>query len=285
MEARELTKVRVLAESDTTNAKAMAELEAARVAKEQEEASRPKAVGPGPFQPDHEAACKDKALTQCRKCKWHNRFDHQNFQTNTQVPNSRRPTVFVNHWCHSCGRVASDQDFGREQSKQYSSTVGDIYLGAKKIHFSLQTHDPRQMKRFQKMWAKNKDNPEWSFNEKEMEEELFRHRFGKRPTLQAILASIPILEQDKIPTDGGLGANPSSGRPGNYSKIAAASETQAVLLDDPSNICVLHEISRNVHTFGTGKGRNTHDALAGDILATWDSKKRKGVSTVGRLYS
>jgi hypothetical protein len=244
---------------------------AAHVARNQEPL-RPRAVGPGPFEPSHETACQDKDLTQCRKCQWYNRFPPITRTTATTTADARRPTVFANHWCHACGRVASEGDLGKEQSKPYSTTaaLNDILLGTKTIHFSLHTHDPRQMNKFQKRWADNEFKPEWTFNEKEMEEELFRHRFGKRPTLRTILASIPVLPRDQIPKDGGLG----SGAP---HRMASVSETQATLLDDPRDVLVLQEISRNSRKFGGG-ARGDYETLAGDIVARWDSEQRKGVS-------
>lgn len=234
-----------------------------------------KAIGPGPFEPSNEAAGKDKDLTQCRKCQWYNRFRTAD---NTPVPGpgspeARRPTVFVKHWCHACGRVASEKDFGKDQSKPYSSLPGDVLLGTKTMLYSLHTHDPRQMKKFQQKWADNKSKTEWTFDQQEMEQELFRHRFGNRPTLSNLLASIPVLAPDKIPKDGEgwSGAFPAD-------RMASASETQAILLDDPNDAVVLQEIQRNSHTFGEGTTRFQHDHLAGDIRAHWNSVQRKGVS-------
>jgi hypothetical protein len=221
----------------------------------------------GPFEPGNEAAGKDQDLTQCRKCQWYNRFPNITPET---MENLRRPTVFVNHWCRACGRVASENDFGKEQSKPYYSNQGDIFLGTKTISFSLHTHDPRQMSKFRKRWADNKCKPEWTFDETDMEEELFRHRLGKRPTLATILASIPVLPRDQIPLDGGLDQ-------GAGYKVASASETQAIILDDTSDIVVLQEIQRNSVRFGGGP-RYHLDPLGGDIVAHWDSEQRQGVS-------
>jgi hypothetical protein len=229
-------------------------------------ANRPKTVGPGPFEPSNQAAGKDQNLTQCRKCQWYNRFPKITAET---IEDLRRPTVFVNHWCHACGRVASALHFGKEQSREYLNQ-GDISLGTQTISFSLHTHDPRVMDKFRKRWADNQGKPAWTLDETEMEEELFHHRFGKRPTLANILASIPVLPRDLIPVNGCL--NRGAGH-----KVASASETQALILDDPSDIVVLQEIQRNSVMFGDGR-RPHYDALGGDIQAHWDNEQRKGVS-------
>jgi hypothetical protein len=256
--------------------------EAAQLAAQQAEALRPKAVGPGPFEPTNEAAGEDKDLTQCRKCQWYNRF---RTAANTPVPGpgspeARRPTVFVKHWCHACGRVASETSFGKDQSNPYVSLPGDVSLGTKTIHFRLHAHDPRHMSKFEHNWAVNKGKPEWTYNEQEMEEELFRHRFGKRPTLSTILASIPVLAPDEIPKDGRIGspAGPSD-------EMASASETQAILLDNPNDVVVFQEIQRNSSTFGQGTRTYQHDPLSGDITAHWDSNERKGVSLLLRMHA
>jgi hypothetical protein len=188
-------------------------------------------------------------------------------------PEGRRPTVFIKHWCHACGRVASEKYFGKDQSKASVSRPGDIRLGSRTMNFRLHSHDPRQMSKFAGNWAENKGKLEWTYNEHEMEEELFRHRFGKRPTLSTILASIPVVAPDQIPKDGeGWGASCLR------DKMASASETQAILLDDPNDTVVLQEIQRNACTFGDGARTYHHDHLSGDITAHWDSHQRKGVS-------
>jgi hypothetical protein len=104
-----------------------------------------------------------------------NEYEHAHARSNAEA---RRPTVFVKHWCHACGRVASEAYLGKDQSHPYVSLLGDIRLGTKTIHFRLHSHDPRQMSKFEQNWADNKGKPEWTYNEQEMEEELFRHRFA-----------------------------------------------------------------------------------------------------------
>lgn len=69
-----------------------------------------RAVGDGPFAPDHELASKDADLTQCRKCGWYNRFEHRNFarlqQDKKQLSFYGLPKLHPTgclDWCHCCG--------------------------------------------------------------------------------------------------------------------------------------------------------------------------------------
>lgn len=221
------------------------------------------ASGNGPFSPDHEAASQDEALTKCRKCGWYSRFPHQNFQQPASPTGSH-------DWCHRCGRVASEKDFGKSQSKPYIALPTDFYLGEKSIPFTLKAHDPRKFKEFKAAWEEEKDN--WAYNEVEMEEELFRHRFGERPTLTMILASLPIREV--IPETGFVRHLPSAGHRN------AASETEALLVKEHNHKALLRLLFQ-LGTVGTEKYYGI--AARGDIKATFDKETRSGVSET--LYS
>lgn len=163
--------------------------------------------GDGPFEPGHPNASKDPDLTECRMCGWYNRFSHRNFAKlrNQNTVNSRlyipelHPTG-CSDWCHSCGRVASQNDFGKLQSKPYIPNTNDVFLGQKIIPFRLIAHDPRKLKEFQEKWATHEgSDPKWTFSKAEMEHDLFEHRFGKYPLLEMIIASIPVVTEDNIP--------------------------------------------------------------------------------------
>jgi hypothetical protein len=161
------------------------------------------ADGPGPFDPSDELASNDLTLTPCRKCGWYNRFSHRNFF----YPKHR---IGVLDLCHQCGRVASELDFGKVQSIPHQPGPTDIFLGEKSIPFSINAHDPRMMDTFKYNWEASTD---WTLNEGDMEEDAFRHRFGKHPTPESIIAhipeaGIPMSTQDTItlanPTDSHL---------------------------------------------------------------------------------
>ena len=165
----------------------------------------PLAYGPGPFAPDDQSALQDPNLTECRKCGWHNRFFHRNFCHFK----SSHPVGFLD-WCHKCGRVASEKDFGKVQAEPCKPQQGDVFLGTKQVTFRIKAHDPREMERYDDSWlSAGEDQPEWQFSEEDMREDLFRHRFGEHPTLRMILASISILKESDLPVDGGfeLGRN------------------------------------------------------------------------------
>ena len=158
--------------------------------------------GPGPFPPTDTRAAQDPNLTQCRKCQYYNRFFHRNFTRYKRL----HPTGFLD-WCMKCGRVASHRDFAKQQREPIMEQPGDVCLGKKLVSFRIKPHDPRVMKRYQDSWEEHED--EWTFDEDEMREDLFQHRFGERPTLAMILQSIPIVKEDDMPIDGSTYLYPS----------------------------------------------------------------------------
>jgi hypothetical protein len=172
-------------------------------------------------------------------------------------------------WCHACGRVASERDFGKAQSKPFQDpTHKFVLLGTRAIPFRLHVHDPRKMTEFQTRWNENN----WTFDEKAAAQELFQHRFGQRPTLEFILESIPVHSEDKIPVDGCT-------RRGIGDLQCAASETEALLLDDEKD----RRLLSSLFTLNTGFGKHEYacEVVDGDIHATWDSEARSGARSLG----
>lgn len=153
--------------------------------------------GEGPFDPTDGVAQQDPNLTQCRRCKWYNRFFHRNFRYYKNL----HPVGFLD-WCHKCGRVASEQDFCKIQSQPLKPQAGDLFLGTKEVPFRVFVHDPREMERYEDSWLDAEDDlPEWQYDEGEMREDFFEHRLGERPVLSMILASISIVEDQADITD------------------------------------------------------------------------------------
>jgi hypothetical protein len=214
----------------------------------------PVKVGDGPFAPDDQVARHDSALTKCRHCGWFSRLGGSLLQP--------RPTG-CHDWCHKCGRIASVTDLGKaNKGIRYTSTATDLALGEKVIPFRLRAHDPRKFDAYKQSWEENN----WTYSEADMEEELFLHRFGDRPTLNMILASLPILKN--IPKTGFV--NPT-GRHVNI--IASAVETEAMILDKHSHKALLETL----HEFGTfDEGRLS--PVSGNITAKFDKVARSGVS-------
>jgi hypothetical protein len=91
-------------------------------------------VGVGPFEPDNELAANDPHLTKCRKCGWYHKYAHKNFTgidqeiVITGEDLGLHPVGFLD-WCHSCGRVVSENDFGKVQARPYVRKPGGIFLG------------------------------------------------------------------------------------------------------------------------------------------------------------
>jgi hypothetical protein len=255
-------------------------------------------AGTGPFEPTNALAAADTTLTACRHCKWFNKFCHQNFSYDARVPlggtiNNRRkpkwyrgagctdeiyPPASPLDWCHACGRVATERDLSKAQSRTYTPNAHAKPLGTVTVHFTLHTHDPRHMLKYQERWQEQQD--EWTYDESAQRNELFAHRLGEKPLLEIIVHSLPVSTVDHIPTDG---RHPSErhGDPEEL-QLASVSETQAVLLDDPEDAIVLQELLSAAPSFGLTDTEIDETLvnvkyLDGDIRAEWDNHTNKGV--------
>mmetsp|Transcript_10273 Transcript_10273/g.14525 ORF Transcript_10273/g.14525 Transcript_10273/m.14525 type:complete len:1332 (+) Transcript_10273:110-4105(+) len=256
---------------------------------------------PGPFKPDDPIVNTDKTLTKCRKCGWFTRFFHKNFtecktvyRTNSRgrtVP--KRETLFnpigEKDWCHACGRVCSERDFGKKQSSVYEPVEGAYNLGTKYISFRIKPHDPRKIEPFDKNWNANANEPGWVYDSAEMKEEMFRHRIGKLPLTSLLLESIPVLEESKIPDSGSVELNGDSYVPPWIMKADeqfAANETQSILLGSRNDRALLEVL----HLFNIGQESGTYsnsycDVLRGNIEASWDRKDEIGKLKISLFLS
>ena len=273
----------------------------------------PLAHGPGPFAPDDQRALQDPNLTECRKCGWYNRFFHRNFCHFKSL----HPVGFLD-WCHKCGRVASEKDFGKVQAEPFEPQQGDVFLGTKKVTFRIKAHDPREMEKYDDSWlSAAEDHPEWQFIEEEMREDLFRHRFGERPTLRMILASISILKESDMPVDGGFEMDRDAGtymyaidmrgdyndRVGNIfsywkmprpsfmktdaeNALPSADECSGIFLDNPNHLTLLQQLAyfeaegwcKRRHATKHTEGKKS--VLSYHIDAEWDKQSQKGTFAV-----
>jgi hypothetical protein len=133
------------------------------------------------------------------------------------------------------------------------------------------------MKKYSEKWVQE----EWTYDESEMEQELFEHRLGKFPVLEMIVASMPITTEDKIPSDGRHRERDYDGA--EVLAKASVSETEAVLIDNHGDSLILKTLFKTSPTFGAGNAAEPTDYVCsyidGDIKAVWDSNTRKGVST------
>lgn len=223
----------------------------------------------GPFKPDNPAAKKDKTLTKCRKCSYYNKFEHMNFTKSVGGSDIKAHRTGPCDWCHACGRVASTKDFQKEQSKKYEVETGDAILGTKDIPFTVKAHDPRKLEVISNYWTENEGSPKWVYSEADMENDFYRHRIGKQPTLLYILQSIPVTENDAIPEGGDprrndiyIGGNESEQKP-------SVCENEAILLENKADLSLLQE----VYFFGSS------DSVIGTTLtSTWNKTRRNGVS-------
>jgi len=227
----------------------------------------------GPFKPDDAAAKKNKSLTKCRKCHYYNKFDHQNFTKVLQQNAGKAHKTNPQDWCHACGRVASVKDFEKEKSVKYAVGVGDVLLGTKTIPFTVKAHDPRKFEDVSKYWKENEGSPKWVYDEVEMENDFFRHRIGKQPTLFYILASIPVTEDDSLPEEGKL--QQSFSWQSSSRNKPSLSETEALLLENKGDLKLLREMYFFTYS--------EIDTLGLTLTAQWNKTQRKGVSISYRI--
>ena len=263
------------------------------------------ATGKGPFKADDSEAAKCNGLTQCRLCKWRSAFEHRNFTRKTNIYRAgggrKNSTKSILHphkvgeedWCHACGRIASTKDLGKEQSGVYRPLGTDTCLGTKSIPFTIKSHDPRKLDAFKDNWAEHEDkSPGWTYDAAEMEYDTFRHRIGNRPTLNMILASVPIVPEDEIPETGQV-TNPLNKRSfsyNSYQKHNAANECEAVILESRNDRALFMELDRfsdamerkndDYTDLVYGRGTSRTCPIKANIQATWDKTERKGSFTV-----
>lgn len=202
-------------------------------------------------------------LTQCRRCSYYNKFDHLNFTRAVGNNNKKAHHTGPLDLCHACGRVASEKDFGKTQSRPFSPSVGDILLGKKTIPFKIKANDPRTFRDVGKYWKRNEGKPEWVYDEVEMEEDFFRHQIGKRPELMSILKAVPV--RNEIPEFKGDLRKGMQYRP---EKSPSIHESNALLLEQKSDLNLLYELYLLHETKSVGVVTS----------AEWNKELRKGVS-------
>lgn len=221
--------------------------------------------------PDHVFASTNGNFTKCRKCSWYTRIDIRIAAlSNSAVPPS------CDQWCKKCGRVASDK-FMTRKMEPYKRMPLDVLLGQKEITFTMHAHDPRKMKDYQKSWEENGET--WTYNEADMQDDAFRHRFGNFVLPGHILRNVSVLPVEKIPIDGSFESPRSFGYSRDSTEVSI-SETEAVVLDSQEDLVFLRELDL-FDSFGLNKVLNS--PLVGHIQAAWDKASQKGAFTVS-LY-
>lgn len=211
-------------------------------------------------------------LTKCRGCSYFNKFEHLNYTValDPSKPNKKSYDIGFKDWCHACGRVASERDFEKVQSKSYVPVVGDVFFGEIVVQFKVKSHDPRKFQDVGDYWKKYNGNPGWTYDEAEMETDFFRHRIGRRPTLGYIIKSLP-LKDDYIPEiTGALRSDAISTKP-------CFTESEAIILENKKDKGILMEIYQFVRDEECFF-RDNSELIGLDLTAEWDKGKRTGVS-------
>jgi len=221
-----------------------------------------RSFGPGPFAPDHKAIEVDKTLTKCRHCEWYSRPD--------TTPIWKKPATMSNDegLCGACGRVADAKNLGKKQGIPYKPKPEDLFLGTKKVSFTLRTQDPREVAKYATRWKDNSGKAGWIYDEKSHTQEVFQHRLGPRPSLSRILSCVVCDSTKKNTTH----ATSSSGAStyGNKNNI--------IQLENQWDHVMMKELK---NTTSTSFGPHHYGWINGEIEASWDSAKSRGVrSTV-----
>jgi hypothetical protein len=135
--------------------------------------------GESPYAPETPLAKYSCGLTKCHYCGWFSRLS-------SDIRDLRSA------YCHCCGRIAK-KEHTHPATKEYEKLPGDVLLGIKTIPFTLYTRYPQEMKTFQKYWKQYEDSTDgWTYKVADMEQDLFDHRFGSTPSIDAVCESIPI---------------------------------------------------------------------------------------------
>jgi hypothetical protein len=151
--------------------------------------------------------------------------------------------------------------------------------------FRIKVHDPRKTKPFQKQWA---SSPEWVYDEAEMEEDMFRHRFGTYPSLHNILNTIQVWrdddddetrkdgEEEEEDDDESFAHGSDDEDENEYNAALSFGYTDVILMEKHDRV-VLLELQK-FDSVGIPGSKQDKVRVAGDITALWNKNERRGVS-------
>ena len=228
----------------------------------------------GPFPPGYEPRCQDD-VTKCRNCGWFSKL--------------WKPAVGAvascRHWCHKCGRVV-ERSSNFLNLVAYKKQAADVLVGERVIPFTIHAHDPRKITAYKKSW---KENADWIYDESEMRNDAFRQLFCKFVVPAQILACVPVLDKDNLPSDGRFTQAGDDDAEEDFDSDSfgaraenpdvSISETESVVLESHADICLLKELG-TFDSFG-GSHKNMKSAqVTGHIIASWDKTAQKGTFTV-----
>jgi len=172
--------------------------------------------------------------------------------------------------CEYCGRVISESLMDKERSLDYKRIPKDVYLGERVIDFRIFAPDLRSMDKYKASWRMaDKASPAWKYDESEIEEDIFRHRLGKRPRLQS-RSSRPCIKFVSRNEKGRIEKN----------------QQEAIIVENENDLSLL-QFLRLATQIGMGNhkdhctGRILADmSIRGNIEAAWDKANRKGTFKV-----
>ena len=171
----------------------------------------------------------------CRKC---------NQRTCNNRPRGNAPSTI--DLCTICGRVASEESFGKVQNNDFKKKDGDVFLGSREIKFRIQSRDPRTERRYSQNWIRNAGDPLWQFSETDMQDDAFKHKIGTCPSIKTIWN---LLQRG----------------------VMCEIERDVVLLQNQHEVDLL--------------GLINNDYTSSNIVACWNKVDREGVSSIFGLYN
>ena len=192
-----------------------------------------KKYGSGPFPPGNAMVAIDKSLKNCQHCQWYSR----------PYGNGYDSADLKHDLCQACGRVADAKNLNKNLVAAYKPKLEDIFLGTKKIYFTVCPADPREHRLYAKRWKENAGTPGWIYDPIAYTTEAFHHRVGPRPSWNRLASSLKDDNEE-------------------YSEYARGQ--RIVVLENQSDHAMMNElqiIAPNHVSFG----------FSTDIQASWDS--------------
>merc|ERR1712038_1962395 len=119
---------------------------------------------------------------------------------------------------------------------------------------------------------------EWEYDEKKMENDFFKHRLGRKPSVRQILSCIPVLSEEALSR---IKVKPG-GRGGQlhvrgWNSAMSAMEHEFIKLSNKRDTVILEEL------FAFDNMNNNESLVLYNITASWDEAKRTGKFDV-QLY-
>jgi hypothetical protein len=139
------------------------------------------------------------------------------------------------------------------------------------------------MQNYKESWAQEEG---WTYDEAEMEEDVFKRRVGKHPTIESILSLVSMVEEDTLTAmaeNWDYDAAKESGLVGCLDSTYTEQSLEAIFLQNQTDLTLLR-VLQCFEYFGNEPVNNAQERervqkfdIAGDIASTWNKEERCGV--------